>query len=77
MKGNKNQLDKQLHELQSREKKLDRLISNYENQMNEFEIKRKKLRQEAKEIQLNAINHQADLLDNRIKELSKENNLEK
>ena len=77
LQGNKNQLDKQLHELQSREKKLDRLISNYENQMNEFEIKRKKLRQEAKEIQLNAINHQADLLDNRIKELSKENNLEK
>lgn len=45
--------------------------------MNEFEIKRKKLRQEVKEFQLNAINKQTEVLDNRIKELSRENNIEK
>lgn len=76
LQSNKNALEKQVSELQLKEKKLDKLIANYENQLSEFEIKRKKHRQEVKEFQLNAVIAQNEYLDDKMKEIARENNLD-
>lgn len=77
LQADKNKLEKQLGEVEIRQRQLDKLIAGYERQMNDFEFKRKKLRQEVKEFQLNSINAQAEYIDSQIRELSKEKDLDR
>jgi len=69
-------LNKQIIDLEKKQHQLDKLISNYERQLAEYEFKRKKLRQDVKGFQLKSVNAQNEFIENQIKELSKEKDLD-
>lgn len=77
LQNEKHQLENELKDVQAKEKQLDKLIATYNQQSRDFEFKRMKLRQEIKEHQLSVNAKQNDFLDERIKEISRENNLDK
>lgn len=70
-------LDEQLKWLDSERGRLDKLIKNYETLSKEFQVKRKKLQIRAKEIELKSANSESRALQEVIKKLEKEKNLEK
>ena len=70
-------LDEQLEWLEKERTQLDKLIKNYEQLSNEFQVKRKKLQIRAKELEYKKANDENLQLQNLINKLEKEKNLEK
>lgn len=77
LQENKARLDEQLQGAKEEKERLDKLIRNYEELAKQFQVKRKKLQVRAKEISFRENNAFQAALDERIKELKKEHELEK
>jgi len=71
------ELEERLEEMSVREKKLERLIKNYENLYRDFEFRRKKLKLEAKEQSMQKVANDNKAFEKLIRELKEEKNLEK
>ncbi len=76
LQRDKKALDEQLQRLTEREKKLDRLIKSYDRMNQELEVKRKKLKLESKEQNLQGTARQNRELTKLIRELREEKKLE-
>lgn len=77
MRKNQEDLTKKLDKVKAKEKQLDRMIKSYGSMSEDLDIKKKRLKMEAKHSQLQSSADYQKALERRIKELSKEKNLEK
>ncbi len=73
----KKEVEEQLEKMKTREKKLDRLIKNYDQLHRDLEYKRKKLKLEVKESALQQTQRDNREIDRVIRELREEKNIEK
>lgn len=69
-------LDDELIKVAEDRERLDKLIQNYETLSGEFQVKRKKLQIRAKELEVNRVNEESRQIQDLIKKLHKEKNLE-
>lgn len=73
----KKELEDKLFAMSEREKQLEKLIKSYDNLQRELEFKRKKLKLESKENSLQQITKENKELENLVREIREEKNLEK
>ena len=71
------ELQDQLKSLNDKQKKLDQLIKSYENVQKELEFNRKKFKLEKKEYQLQQMERDTRTIDNLVREIKDEQNLER
>ncbi|MBK9212711.1 MAG: Smr/MutS family protein [Saprospiraceae bacterium] len=70
----KQEIEEKLNEISEKQKLLDRLIKNYESAHYDFEIKRKKLKLEAKELAISKTDAEEKAVESILKSIRKEKN---
>ena len=73
----KQELEEELAKMKDREKKLDKLIKNYENMHRDLEYKRKKIKLQSKEQELQQVARDNKKFEKLVREIKEEKNLEK
>ncbi len=73
----KQELEEKLAAAQSRQKSLDTLIKNYEKMSGDLEVSRKKLKLDAKELEIQRSAQDNKILEKLVREIKEEKNLEK
>ncbi|NND35297.1 MAG: endonuclease MutS2, partial [Saprospiraceae bacterium] len=73
----KNELEKKLQEVEDQEKKLQKLLQNYERMSLELEVRRKKLKLDEKQLELQRQSRANKDLEKAIREIRENQNLEK